>query len=48
MDFFDSIKVDIEDPVTVMICYKMGAKSQGKLTYEEFKKGCLDLGLDTQ
>ena len=47
-DFFQAIKVDLEDPITLMINYKMGAKTQGKLTYDEFKKGCTSLNLDTE
>ena len=48
-DFFEAIGVsDLEDPITLLISYRMGAKSQGKFTYQEFKKGCEALALDNQ
>lgn len=45
--FYTDLKVDMEDPVTLLVSYLMGAKSQGVYTYEEFNKGCQQAGVDT-
>ena len=45
--FFADLKVDLEDPVTLLISYKMGADQQGKYTFDQFKKGCKEYGCDT-
>lgn len=48
-EFFEAIGVsDLADSITLLISYRMGAKSQGKYTYKEFKQGCESLNLDTQ
>ena len=47
MAFFESIKVDITDPIVLVIMYYMGASEQMNLKYEEFKKGCQSLNADT-
>ena len=47
MQFFKDLKVDLEDPVTLLISYTMSAKQQGEYTYEMFKKGCVTNGVDS-
>lgn len=37
----------MEDPVTLLISYAMGAKNQGEYTYDMFKKGCNEVKADT-
>ena len=32
--FFADIKVDLEDPITLLISYRMKAQQQGEYTYE--------------
>lgn len=38
--FFEEIKVDMMDVVTLVIMNSMGVKEAGKLEYPMFKKGC--------
>jgi hypothetical protein len=38
--FFEDIKVDMMDPVTLVIMHAMGVQEAGKLEYPMFKKGC--------
>ena len=45
--FFTDLKVDLEDPSTLLVSYKMGAEKQGEYTYQMFKKGCMEYGCDT-
>ena len=47
MGFYNDLKVDLEDPVTLLISYKMGAEKQGEYTFQMFKKGCMEYGCDT-
>ena len=47
MAFFSDLKVDLEDPVTLLISFKMGATQQGEYSYDQFKKGCSELGVDS-
>lgn len=44
---FTDLKLDMEDPVTVAICYCMSAKEGGRFTKDEFKRGCTELKCDT-
>ena len=41
------MKLNVEDPVCLAICYFMGASEQGKFTFAEFKKGCTQLNVDS-
>ena len=45
--FFEDIKVDLEDPVTLLVSFRMNAQQQGEYTYEMFKTGCFACGADT-
>lgn len=38
--FFEDIKVDMMDPVTLVIMHSMGVQESGKLELKMFKKGC--------
>lgn len=45
--FFESIKVEMEDPVTLVIAYAMGVKESSRIEYSMFKKGCDTFNADT-
>lgn len=45
--FFDSMKVEMEDPVTLVIVHAMGVKESSRIEYSMFKKGCEALNADT-
>ena len=45
--FFNDVGLSLEDLETIAICYKMGAENMGKITLDQFKKGCTELGADT-
>ena len=38
--FFEDIKVDMMDPVTLVIMHSMGVQESGKIEAKMFKKGC--------
>lgn len=46
--FYTDLKVDMaNDPVTLVISYKMKAEAQGEYTYQQFKTGCVACGADS-
>lgn len=38
--FFEDMKVDMMDPVTLVIMHSMGVQESSKIEYTMFKKGC--------
>ena len=45
--FMNDIGLSLEQLECLTIGYKMGADTMGKFTYDQFKKGCTDMGADT-
>ena len=45
--FFEEMKVEMEDPITLYISFKMDAYKDSEYTYENFKKGCVSFGVDS-
>ena len=45
--FFEDIKVDMMDPVTLVIMHSMGVQESGKIEQKMFKKGCEQFKADT-
>ena len=45
--FFSDIGLDLADLEVLVISYYMKADEMGKFTYDQFKKGCTELGVDT-
>ena len=45
--FFEAIKVEMEDPVTLVIAHAMGVKESSRIEYSMFQKGCKALNADS-
>lgn len=47
ISFFTALKVDMEDPVTLIVTYAMGVKDVNRIEYSMFKKGCETFNADS-